>query len=250
MNQSAALLQTIKRELKSQGLTYKDVAGELGLSENSVKRLFAEQSTTLERLERLSDIVGLSLADLVRKMEATTARVEVLTVEQEKMIVSDVKLLLVSICVLHFWRFEDIVEQYKISETECIQLLAKLDRLKLIELQPLNRFRLLVAKNFRWREGGPVQNFFRTEVQGDFFQSDFKSPGEKLVFVSGMLSRSSHHNIEKLMGRLAYEFNSAHREDADIPLDDRFGSSMVLAIRSWEYKAFIDLRRKSNTKVF
>ena len=250
MSQRIALLQTIKLELKARGITYKQVAGQLGLSENSIKRLFSERNTSLERLEQLCDIAGLSLAELVKKMEAATSRVEQLTLEQEEVVVSDIKLLLVSICVLHYWRFEDIVSQYQISETECIQLLAKLDRLKLIELQPLNHFRLLVAKNFRWREDGPVQRFFRREVQSDFFRSDFKKPGEKLFFVSGMLTRESHGQIEKKMQRLVSDFNEAHREDAELALEDRFGSSMVVALRAWEFSAFGALRRGANKKVF
>ncbi len=183
-------------------------------------------------------------------MEAATNKVEQLTLEQEEIVVSDIKLLLVSICVLHYWRFEDIVSQYQISETECIQLLAKLDRLKVVELQPLNRFRLLVAKNFRWRDDGPVQQFFLREVQAEFFRSDFKKPGENLHFISGMLTRESHGKIEQKMRRLVNDFNEAHREDADLPLDDRFGSSMVVAIRAWEFSAFGALRRSANQKIF
>ncbi len=250
MNQRASLLQTIKRELKAQGFTYKKVAEHLGLSENSIKRLFSEQNTSLERLEALCDLAGLSLAELVKKMEAATNKVEQLSVEQEAMIVSDIKLLLVSICVLHYWRFEDIIREYQISELECVQLMAQLDRLKIIELQPLNRIRLIVAKNFRWRENGPVQNYFRKEVQEDFFQSDFKQPGEKLFFMSGMLSREHHALVEKKMNKLVNDFNELHREDAELPLQERFGSSLVVAMRAWEFSAFATLRRHSNAKVF
>jgi transcriptional regulator with XRE-family HTH domain len=42
MSQSKLIIDTLKQELRKQGLTYKQVAGRLGLSEASVKRLFAE----------------------------------------------------------------------------------------------------------------------------------------------------------------------------------------------------------------
>lgn len=250
MNQRSLLVQTIKRELKAQGLTYKKVADYLDLSENSIKRLFSEQNTSLERLEQLCDLVGISLGELVKKMEASANRVEQLSQAQEEMIVSDIKLLLVSICVLHYWSFDDIVREYQISESDCIQLMAKLDRLKIIELQPLNRIRLIVSKNFRWRENGPVQKYFRREVQDDFFQSDFKQPGEKLFFMSGMLSRENHALVEKKMNKLVSDFNELHQEDSELPLKQRFGSSLVVAMRAWEFSAFSKLRRSPNAKKF
>lgn len=250
MAQAAALLGALKREFKALGITYKQIALQLDLSENSIKRLFSEQNTSLDRLEQLCDIAGLSFTDLVKKMEQSNTKVEQLSVEQEKTIVSDPKLLLASICVLHYWTFEEIVKTYRISETECVQLMAQLDRLKLIELQPLNRIRLNVTSNFRWRDDGPVQQYFRSEVQQDFFQSNFRSPGEKLFFMSGMLSRESHKRIEKKMETLVREFNEYHSEDSSLPLNDRFGSSLVLAMRAWEFSAFKALRREPNEKSF
>src|SRR5580704_10643876 len=44
------LIATIKRELKAQGLTYKDVARALKVSEASVKRVFASERFTVARL--------------------------------------------------------------------------------------------------------------------------------------------------------------------------------------------------------
>jgi hypothetical protein len=39
----------------------------------------------------------------------------------------------------------DITNEYKIKEAECIQKLAQLDRLKIIELLPKNKIKLLVV---------------------------------------------------------------------------------------------------------
>ena len=50
--------------------------------------------------------------------------------------------------------------------------------------------------------------------------------------------------------KLAMEFNTLHREDEHLPLEQRFGSSLVLAMRPWEPKIFADVRRKPNAKVF
>ena len=250
MSQTKALLKALKLELKARGVTYAQVASHLGLSENSIKRLFSESKFSLQRLEQVCQLLGLEIADLVQKMEAERQRINMLTEQQEQEIATDNKLLLMAICVLNRWTFEQILESYELSEHECIQLLAKLDRLEIIELLPLNRFKLVVANDFRWRSNGPIQRFFRNEVQPDFLHSSFSNTGEKLLFSSGMLSRGSNANMMKKMEKLLSEFGELHEEDAALPLEQRFGSSILIAMRPWEFGVFQALRRNPASKAF
>jgi hypothetical protein len=60
-------------------------------------------------------------------------------------------LLLLAICVLSQWTAERITSQYRLSEADCVKCLAQLDRIGIIELRPLHRCRLKLAKTFRWR---------------------------------------------------------------------------------------------------
>ena len=46
--------------------------------------------------------------------------------------------------------------------------LTKLDKLGIIELRPLNRYRVKVAKGFRWLPNGPVMAYFREHVAADY----------------------------------------------------------------------------------
>ena len=63
MSEITQLIATLKRELKQQGKTYRGVAKALGLSEPSVKRLFATEQFTLERLVEICGLLGLTLAE-------------------------------------------------------------------------------------------------------------------------------------------------------------------------------------------
>ncbi|TDG11895.1 XRE family transcriptional regulator [Seongchinamella unica] len=250
MSQVAALLNTLKRELKASGITYANVADRLGLSESSVKRMFSESKLSLDRLEALCQIAGLDISDLVRKMASERKRINRLTQEQEREVAADPKLLLVAICVLNAWTFEEIIATYTLSEHEVIQLLARLDRLRLIDLQPLNRFRLTVGSDFQWIPNGPIQRFFSRDVQPRFMRSSFTGPGEKFEFRSGMLSRASNATMLKKLDRLLAEFNELHQEDSGLPLEERFGSSLLIAFRPWEFSVFRDLRRDPQEKIF
>ncbi len=250
MSQVTALLKTLRRELKAQGFTYADIAVQLRLSESSIKRMFSESKLSLERLDALCQVAGLEISDLTQKMSEERKRIDMLTEQQEREVAEDSKLLLVAICVLNLWTFKEIIEAYKLTEHECVQLLAKLDRLKVIELLPLNRFRLSVANDFRWIPNGPIQRFFRTEVQPDFMKSTFSGPGEKMVFRNGMLSRGSNATMMKKVEKLVAEFKELHDEDAGLPLKERFGSSVLVAMRPWELEHFRKLRRGMEEKVF
>ena len=250
MSQIPELLNTLKRELKSNGLTYASVADKLGLSENTIKRLFSTSTCSLQRLEQLCELVDSDIVGLTKRMESARQHVELLSEDQEKEIAADVKLLLVATCVLHHWTFNEIIDTYKISEHECIQLLAKLDRLDFIELLPNNRIKLAVASSFSWRTSGPIQQFFKAQVQPDFFNASFANAGDKLIFQSGMLSRTSNEQMIKKMQKLAVEFNELHMQDTSLPLEERFGTSIVIAQRAWEFGMFQNLRRNPKKNVF
>lgn len=238
MAQTRELIKTLKAALKAQGKTYANVAVELGLTEASVKRLFSQQSFSLSRLDQVCHLLDMEIADLVQLMNAQQQRLEQLSVEQESEITANVKLTLVAVCVLNRWSLDDILAYYKISKTECIQHLARLDRLKVIELLPKNRIRLLVAPNFSWRENGPIQLFFQKKISQEFFNTRFSRDDECLLVLNGMFSSQSNAELQRKLKRLAREFDLLNNDDAALDLADRNGTTLVLAMRGWQYGLF------------
>jgi DNA-binding Xre family transcriptional regulator len=249
MAQTLQLIDTLKRSLKAHGLTYADVARHLDLSEANVKRLFAKRRFTLERLEQICQLMEMEISDLVQEMNdwAGAKAISSLSLEQEAEIAGNIELLLVTVCVLNRWTLEEIMARFTLSEVRCIQHLAKLDRLRLIELLPKNRVKLLVARNFKWMEDGPIQRFFQEKIEADFFSSRFDHDNERLIVVNGMLAESSNQVFQRKMEHLAREFDELNDDDAKLPLDDRNGTTVVIAIRPWSYGLF-DVLRKSDTK--
>jgi hypothetical protein len=135
---------------------------------------------------------------------------------------------------------------YEIPKAECIRLLAQLDRVGIIRLLPNNKIRPLVTRAFSWLPDGPIQRYFHAQVQDDFFRSSFDRPGELLLLVNGMLSRTSATSLISRLHHIAQEFRDLHNEDVRLPLGDRSSMSLLLAVRRWELKAFHDLRRRKN----
>jgi len=190
------------------------------------------------------------ITDLAKMVEHESERVVQLTLQQEREIVSDPKLLLVAIHALNHWTLDEIVAQYTISKTECVRLLTRLDRLRIIDLLPNNRIRVIVGRNFSWLPDGPFRRHFRGQLEANFFASRFDGKGEHLAFVNRMLSRNSNAVIQHHMRRLEVEFTELHNQDVGLPLEDRFGTSLFIAMRPWAPDVFKKLQRKPIQKQF
>ena len=244
-----ALVESLKRMLKGRAITYAMVAAGLGLSEASVKRMFSRRDFTLQRLEDICRVSGLDFGELAREATAEDAGMTHLTAEQEREIISDPTLMLIALCAVGNWTFRQIVDTYDIPEAECVRCLARLDRHRIIELGPDNRIRPLIDRTFAWLPGGPIQKYFRARVESEFLSSKFDRPGELFQYINGMLSRHSTAEITARMRRLAGEFADLHAADRALPLSERHGASMLLAIRPWEPRAFRALRRKDRDPV-
>lgn len=245
MAQTTPLIQTLKAMLKSRGMTYVDVSKALGLSEASIKRLFAEQSFSLSRLDQICNFLDIEISDLVKQMEANLQQLSELTEEQEQEIVSDDKLLLVAFLAINGWTFEEIITRYRLSETDTIQYLAKLDRIKLIDLLPNNRIRLRISPKFSWRRNGPIQKFFTSHLLEDFLKSRFDSQEEIFQFPSGMLSSASCERLNRRINHLIQDFHILNEQDRSLPLTERYGYSLFIAFRPWRPDIFEKILRKN-----
>ena len=243
MSATADLVAALKKELKTAQMTYADLAQQLGMAESSVKRMLARGDMPLSRIDAICRALALDFADLARRVADEQPLLKELTQEQEKAVVADKKLLLMAICVLSQWTLEQITASYRLTEAEGIQYLAQLDRIGIIELRPLNRYRLKLAKTFRWRAHGPVMHYFREHALLDYFAGSFDGPGEGVLLVHGAISRSLASSFMERMQRVAQDFAQQHLADQKLPDREREGYTLLLAARRWEFEAFARMRR-------
>ncbi len=243
MSTTADLVLALKKELKTARMTYADLAVKLDLAESSVKRMLAKGDMPLSRIDAICRALKLDFADLARRVADAQPLLSELTQAQERAVVVDKKLLLVAISVLSLWTLEQIVAQYRISEAEGIACLAQLDRIGIIELRPLNRYRLKLAKTFRWRPHGPVMEFFRDHALLDYFAGSFDGADQGLLLVHGSVSKSLAPAFMERMQSVAQDFAQQHLADQKLGEKDREGYTLLLAMRRWEFAAFTALRR-------
>jgi len=249
MSTTQALITVLKAELKAAGLTYAALARELGLAESSVKRMFSKGEMTLSRLDDICRVLRTDYAELSRQVADAAPQRSELTPEQEAAVVADPKLLLVAICALSQWTFEQIVATYRLTEAECVLYLVRLDKLGIIELKAGNRYRLNLAKTFRWRGDGPVMHYFRSKVVGDYYEGGFDGEGELLMLVHGQIGRSLAALFNERLQRVAQDFAQQHLADQKLPPEQKRPYTLVIGMRSWLFAAFRDLKREPDVPV-
>ena len=246
MSSTKDLIAALKAELKAAGITYADLAPQLGLAESSVKRMFSHADMPLSRIDEVLRVLRMDFADLARRIADAQPLRRELSLEAERAVVGDPKLLLMAICCLCHWTVDQIVATYTYSDADAVKYLAQLDRLGVIELRPMNRYRLLLAKTFRWLPRGPVMSFFREHVVDDYFDTGFDAEGELLMLVHGQIGRSLANAFNERLARVAQDFAQQHLADQKLPADQKRPYTLLIGMRSWLFEAFRDLRRVPN----
>ncbi len=244
MTETDALIDGLKRALRARGLTYAHVGKKLRLSEASIKRLFSKGGFSMERFEQACALAGTSVLELAKDAAKESEAVSQLTLDQERAIMRDRKLLLVAVCALNHLDLNDITALYQLSKAEGIRLLLELQRIRFLELLPENKIRLRVTHTFTWLPNGPIQQYFKAKAQNEYFAGHFDKPTETMLLVNAMLTPSSIAMMNAKLRRLANEMAEMHEEHKRLRLGERRSVTLLLALRPWELQDFMDLRRE------
>ncbi len=229
--QTSVLTAALKQVLKGRGLTYRDVAVELGISEAAIKRAFSKQSFSLDRLEAICDLAGISFFDLARRAEdSASVRPATLSDAQEQALADQPMLVFAFHLVLGGWTVERIIAEYAIAEAELLPALLRLDRLGLIVLMPSNQIRLTTQRSIEYRRGGPMRRMFDSTVKAAFLDQDFNVPGAIWEFEVGELSAASRALVNRRIGQLFREIRDLIGADAILPLSAKENIGMLIAL--------------------
>jgi transcriptional regulator with XRE-family HTH domain len=241
MSATAIIVRGIKSRLRASGISYRELAQLIGVSEPTVKRDLSRGKFSLERLDKICEALGVEVTDLLQP--AGQAALTQLSAEQEQALVANPKLLLVTYLVVNDWKFAEIVATFRLDENELVNILLKMDRLRIVDFRPPTRMRKLTARNFGWRKDGPVHAYFMRSIIPEFFNARFDGSGDEFRFMAGTLAPASVLRLQSSIQRVASEFEQLTHQDIRLPLEQRNGCTVILATRSWEFSEFSKLRR-------
>lgn len=238
------ILLVVKQQLRLRGITYLQVGEYLGISASSIKRLFADQSFTLRRIEQLCELMGFDMLQMLQLADEYQSQLSQLTNEQEQQIVDNPRLLLVGVCLINRCSFEEVLGKYQFDSMELIQLFATFDRFGVIELLPENRYRLKISPNFGWQLKGPIQQFFAQTILGNYLTDQSLHPGNTNRYLWNMLSQNSARELTKRINHLIDEYILLAEKDKKLPMAEKLTSSMMIVFKEdWEPDIFRALHR-------
>ncbi|MBB6096365.1 transcriptional regulator with XRE-family HTH domain [Povalibacter uvarum] len=246
MSESKQIVAMLKRSLKARGMTYADLASRVRLSEASIKRIFAQETFSLARLEQICGALGMSIAEVVQiSAPQPLERRQQLTVDQEEALASDPRTLATFHLLLNGYDSASIAAELGLNDRDLRRLLVKLDAAKLIELGTKLKVRLRTSNVIAWRSDGPVRRAYEEQVKGEFLRAAFQDKDELLNFGSAELSAASVNIIVRKLEALARDFADLAALDASLPgRDEKRSMGLMLAMRPWVFSMYAGLRQK------
>lgn len=240
----ARLVEALKTSLRSRGMTYRSLAKQIGVSEPTVKRMFSNGTFTLERIEQILDVIELDLEELARLVRDGSSAPGELTHEQEAALAQDARLFSVFYLIQNEWSFGEILAAFAITRAELTSAYARLERMKLIRWGPRDRARLLLRRDFRYRDGGPIKKTYGLRAMNEFLAARFKAPLEFIRFESRVMSPESAAVLKRRLERVVMEFNELAEVDSAVPSGKRVGVALLAACRPWEFSVLNALKRR------
>ncbi len=223
-----SIVSTLKKLLKQKGISYKQVAIALNLSESRVKRLFSERDFTLGRLEVICQLIDIDFYQLVKMHETIDDKIKCLSVKQEQLLVENPVLILLSICISTEMSFDEIAETYQLNRADLKQSLSILDRLGIIDFLPNHRYRLRVSRQFRWIPNGPIYKFAMNTVLSRYLTQVMSIEARHMQLKWGILSQASQQQVLKKIERLVEDYMELEELDTKLPLAQKQTSSLFL----------------------
>jgi transcriptional regulator with XRE-family HTH domain len=157
----------VRDKAKGIHLTQRSVALKLGVSLPTVKRWWAGKGVSVDILNRLCSLLGVSLSQLFLEIEGSASKY-VYSLTQEKMLVDNPRVLALFDLLVSGETTHSIQRKYSLSPKEMFPMLLKLDRVGLIELHEHNKIKLKRHGEPQWIVGGPLSKKYRKRMIDSF----------------------------------------------------------------------------------
>ncbi|WP_176594203.1 helix-turn-helix transcriptional regulator [Sphingobium sp. EM0848] len=235
----ALLLAELKRVLKGRNIRYRDLAEQLKLSETTIKRNLAGRGLTLAALEAMCGVVGIRLIDLAEMAaRRSNSKARALTAEQEQGLANNIFTAFIFLLLRYDWSPQDIQTEFRLGEPELVLHLRRLEKMRLLDLFPGNRVRLLTVRYPEWLFGGPLRRVIDATIRGHFEKMDFHDPKAVWELETVKLSVGSIAQLRTMITTLAHRMRELAAEDRALPLDQTEWYSMLCVARPIDPRVF------------
>jgi transcriptional regulator with XRE-family HTH domain len=229
---AAALIAALRAELRRRGLSLRQVAGAAGVSEPTLRRWLNGRGLTLDRLDRLCEIAGLDVRDLVEPLPAGGAAE--FTLAQERVLAADRGLAFLFFSILGGWQPDDFRRESGLPPERIEAYVRRLARLGLIQVGAGGRARALTRRSVTWRRGGPLAVAFDATVKPFFLSMDFGAAQARYVADVAKLSPAGRARVEALLDAVRLDIQLIAEEDRAARHERYDWSAFMLFVRPFD----------------
>jgi transcriptional regulator with XRE-family HTH domain len=230
-----ALLSVLRRQLRQQGWTTARIAEELNVGPATVQRWLGNRGLTLDKLETLAGLCGLSLADLTRLSEKPPPELrQELTPAQERALSKDVFLGFLFVALLSGEDWRSVGEDLDISPRAVEAGLQRLERLALIDRLPGGRVRPTIDRFLVWRRPH-MRALFERRMKPQFMSMDFSSEDAVYATETIKLSAVGAAQLAELIEKFRRDVQDLAARDRETSILPRKWHGVLCALRplSW-----------------
>jgi len=238
------LLNALRRALRARGVTYRQLAEQLAVSEATIKRMFREQDCTLSRLTQICGVLGISVYDLMAVAQQQEDSATELTPEQEVYLAGHTGHFAFLLCLVQRQTPELIQARQGLSDLSLFRYLRDLDRQGFLELGAHNRYRLRIGPQVRWSLQGPLQQKLK-EINRIFVghvMDHNRQPGYAFESSFRFMSQTTLEAFCEDLRQLSRKYRRhAAQEDALLPGESLQGVKWTLCIAPFAPAGVLDI---------
>jgi transcriptional regulator with XRE-family HTH domain len=213
------LVAVLKRQLKTKGLQYRDVAARLRVSEGTVKRYLSGKGITVSILEKLAQIVELDLLSLVVLGQQNITEPELTKAQQTTLRSSKVSLG-VFYCLSLGFTPPQLIQEFEIAHEAMDAILARLQGWGLIRRLSTNSVQMLVKPKFAAEVDADVRERHIGMSRAFLSEVNFSDEKCQWTWTTARLSQTSIVRLRELMNRFASEVQALTKSEIALPPDN------------------------------
>src|SRR4051812_12184355 len=177
------VLGVLKKALKAKKYTYSKLAEKIGVSEATIRRIFAGYECNIGRLFDICEVLGISFLEIVQFALQEQIASFFLSKKQEEHFAKNPRDYGFFRELYYGKSLKQVCKEWELTEGQAFTRLLKLERLGLLTLGPGNEFRFQVTGQMNWSDTGPmVRELLRARCE-DLLAQIFKDiPNKNTCF--------------------------------------------------------------------
>lgn len=239
------LFELLKAVLKARSMTYAGLADRLGLSEPTIKRIFAERDCKLSRMTEICTALDLTLDDLMAEANRIEIHPTQITDRQEAQLAENRPAFHLFLLLLDGMTVAAIQKQYALEANRIFELGIALEKMELAEVLPSNRIRLTVQSPVDFRRDGPLHQALvtlnMTFVRGAYMAHDTEHSAY-LTQTRRMTQKTAQHILARLRDIQIELSQLARRDQLTQPEAALTSYKTAIAIAPIEFSELLSLR--------